>query len=183
MAAEINFNPWDPSFRAFPYSFYKQLITGPPRLIDLFGPTALIARFADVTAVLKDQHRFSSVQLRAAEMAAKGPPEGPFAGASTMLFADPPVHTRLRRLVSRDFTPRRIREMEPRIREIASRLLDDVERKGTLDVIADVANALPLIVIAEMLGIPGELYPQFKHWSDAVISEGTVLPGMPMPDD
>src|SRR5260370_1006178 len=96
-AAEINFNPWDPAFRANPYPFYKQLVAGPPRLIDLFGPTALIARFADVTAVLKDQQRFSSTQLRSPDMVAKGPAEGPFAGATTMLFADPPVHTRLRR--------------------------------------------------------------------------------------
>ena len=165
-AAELNFNPWDLAFRANPYPFYRQLVAGPPRLIDLFGPTALIARFADVTAVLKDQQRFSSTQLRSPDMVA----EGPFAGATTMLFADPPVHTRLRRLVSRDFTPRRIREMEPRIREIATKLLDDVERKGELDVMSDVANALPVMVIAEMLGIPSELYSQFKHWSDAVIS-------------
>jgi hypothetical protein len=70
MAAELNFNPWDPAFRAFPYPFYQQLIAGPPRLIDLFGPTALIARFADVTAVLKDQQRFSSTQLRPPDMVA-----------------------------------------------------------------------------------------------------------------
>lgn len=178
-AAELSFNPWDLAFRANPYPFYRQLVAGRPRLIDLFGPTALIARFADVTAVLKDQQRFSSTQLRSPDMVA----EGPFAGATTMLFADPPVHTRLRRLVSRDFTPRRIREMEPRIREIATKLLDDVERKGELDVMSDVANALPVMVIAEMLGIPSELNSQFKHWSDAVISGGTVLPGMPMPDD
>ena len=178
-AAELAFNPWDPAFRAYPYPFYKQLVAGPPRLIDLFGPTALIARFSDVTAVLKDQQRFSSTQLRSPDMVA----EGPFAGATTMLFADPPVHTRLRRLVSRDFTPRRIREMEPRIREIAGKLLDDVERKGELDVMSDVANALPVMVIAEMLGIPSELYSQFKRWSDAVISGGAVLPGMPLPDD
>src|SRR5216684_2375928 len=178
-AAELNFNPWDPAFRANPYPFYKQLVAGPPPLLDLFGPTALIARFADVTAVLKDQQRFSSTQLRSPEIVA----EGPFAGATTMLFADPPVHTRLRRLVSRDFTPRRIREMEPRIREIASKLLDEVGRKGELDVMSDVANALPVMVIAEMLGIPSELNSQFKRWSDAVISGGTVLPGMPMPDD
>jgi cytochrome P450 len=86
-------------------------------------------------------------------------------------------------LVSRDFTPRRIREIEPRVREIAKDLLDAVERKGELDVMRDVANALPVMVIAEMLGVPSELYAQFKRWSDAVISGGNTLPGMPLPDD
>src|SRR6266478_5237781 len=179
-AENIYFNPWDPAFRANPYPHYQPLLAGPPRILDLFGPTGMVARYTDVTAVLRDHAHFSSVRPRDPS---EPPNEGPFAGARTMLFSDPPMHTRLRRLVSRDFTPRRIREMEPRIREIASRLLDNVERKGTLDVMADVANALPVIVIAEMLGIPSELYPQFKRWSDAVISEGTVLPGMPLPDE
>jgi cytochrome P450 len=178
-AETISFNPWDPDFRANPYPFYTTLHQGPPRMIDLFGPSALIARYADVTAVLKDHQRFSSVQLRPPEMR----DEGPFAGATTMLFADPPVHSRLRRLVSRDFTPRRIREMEPRIREIATALLDAVARKGEFEVMNDLANALPVMVIAEMLGVPSELYAQFKHWSDAVISGGNTLPGMPLPDD
>jgi cytochrome P450 len=178
-AETISFNPWDPDFRANPYPFYTTLHQGPPRMIDLFGPSALIARYADVTSVLKDHQRFSSVQLRPPEMR----DEGPFAGATTMLFADPPVHSRLRRLVSRDFTPRRIREMEPRIREIATALLDAVARKGEFEVMNDLANALPVMVIAEMLGVPSELYAQFKHWSDAVISGGNTLPGMPLPDD
>jgi cytochrome P450 len=178
-AETISFNPWDPDFRANPYPFYKTLHQGPPRMIDLFGPSALIARYADVTRVLKDHQRFSSVQLRSPEMQ----DQGPFAGATTMLFADPPVHSRLRRLVSRDFTPRRIREMEPRIREIATGLLDAVARKGEFEVMNDLANALPVMVIAEMLGVPSELYAQFKHWSDAVVSGGNTLPGMPLPDD
>ena len=178
-AETIRFNPWDPEFRTNPYPFYKPLLTGPPRLLEIFGPAALIARYADVTAVLKDHPRFSSTQTRPPEMEDRGP----FKGATVMLFADPPVHTRLRRLVSRDFTPRRIREIEPRVREIAKALLDAVERKGELDVMLDVANALPVMVIAEMLGVPSELYAQFKRWSDAVISGGNTLPGMQLPDD
>jgi cytochrome P450 len=178
-AETIRFNPWDPEFRTNPYPFYKPLLTGPPRLLEIFGPAALIARYTDVTTVLKDHPHFSSTQTRPPEMQDRGP----FKGATVMLFADPPVHTRLRRLVSRDFTPRRIREIEPRVREIAKDLLDAVERKGELDVMRDVANALPVMVIAEMLGVPSELYAQFKRWSDAVISGGNTLPGMPLPDD
>jgi cytochrome P450 len=85
--------------------------------------------------------------------------------------------------VSRDFTPRRVRELEPRIHEITNQLLDAVQRKGSLDVMADVANALPVMVIAEMLGVPPDMYQTFKHWSDKIIESDNVLPGMPIPDD
>jgi cytochrome P450 len=147
----IYFNPWDTSFRDNPYPYYKTLLEGPPRTIDLFGQTVVIAaRYADVVAVLRDHSRFSSVQRINPEIRRRGL----FRGAATMLFSDPPVHTRLRRLVSRDFTPRRIRELEPRIRAITTGLLDDVARRGTFDVMADLANALPVMVIAEILGVP-----------------------------
>ena len=179
-AENIYFNPWDPAFRANPYPHYRPLLAGPPRILDLFGPTAMVTRFADVTAVLRDHAHFSSVRPRDPS---EPPNEGPFAGARTMLFSDPPMHTRLRRLVSRDFTPRRIREMEPRIREIAKQLIDIAARNGDFDVMSGVANALPVMVIAEMLGVPPDHYEQFKHWSDTVVSGDNTLPGTPLPDE
>ena len=179
-AENIYFNPWDPAFRANPYPHYKPLLAGPPRILDLFGPTAMIARYADVTAVLRDHAHFSSVRPRDPS---EPPNEGPFAGARTMLFSDPPLHTRLRRLVSRDFTPRRIRDLEPRIREIAKDLIDAAERKGELEVMSGIANALPVMVIAEMLGVPPDHYQQFKHWSDTVVAGDNALPGTPPPEE
>jgi vitamin D3 1,25-hydroxylase len=179
-AENVYFNPWDPAFRANPYPHYRPLLAGPPRILDLFGPTAMVTRFADVTAVLRDHAHFSSVRPRDPS---EPPNEGPFAGARTMLFSDPPMHTRLRRLVSRDFTPRRIREMEPRIREIAKNLIDAASRNGDLEVMSAIANALPVMVIAEMLGVPPEHYEQFKHWSDVVVSGDNTLPGSPLPDE
>jgi cytochrome P450 len=176
----VYFNPWDPEFRANPYPYYGAINAGPPKLIDLFGPTALVGRYADVTAVLKDHARFSSEQrMRSPEMR----DEGAFRGSATMLFSDPPVHSRLRRVVARDFTPRRIRDLEPRVREIASALLDRVEGKGALEVMDDVANALPVMVIAEMLGVPADKYAMFKDWSDRIVTGGNTLPGMPMPPE
>ncbi|HEY6420618.1 MAG TPA: cytochrome P450 [Candidatus Binataceae bacterium] len=177
-AEQIYFNPWDPAFRANPYPHYKPLHQGSPRILDLFGPTAMVTRYADVTAVLRDHAHFSSVRPRDPS---EPPNEGPFAGARTLLFSDPPMHTRLRRLVSRDFTPRRIRELEPRIREIAKNLIDAAERKGELEVMSEVANALPVMVIAEMLGVPPDQYEKFKHWSDTVVSGDNTLPGTPLP--
>ena len=176
----IYFNPWDKSFRDNPYPYYQALLDGSPRTIDLFGqPAVIVARYADVTAILRDYARFSSVQQISPEVRQRGL----FRGAATMLFSAPPVQTRLRRIVSRDFTPRRIREMEPRIREIATRLLDEVERRGSFEVMAALANALPVMVIAEMLGVPPEQYQTFKEWSDIIIAGENTLPGQPIPDN
>jgi cytochrome P450 len=176
---DFYFNPWDENFRANPYPHYKPLLAGPPRIIDLFGPTGMVTRYVDVMAVLRDHAHFSSERQRdPSEL----PNEGPFAGARTMLFSDPPTHTRLRRLVSRDFTPRRIRELEPRIREIAKNLIDPAQRKGELEVMSGFADALPVMVIAEMLGVPPDHYEQFKHWSDTVVSGDNTLPGTPLPE-
>ena len=175
--ADVQFNIWDPEFRANPYPYYGPLLAGPPPILNL-GPMtfALVARYADVTAGLRDHEHLSSVQP-------PPPPdqvyEGRFKGGRNVLGSDPPQHSRLRRLVARDFTPRRIRELEPRIREIAKQQLDEVEAKGSFDVMADLANVLPVTVIAEMLGVPPELNAKFKHWSDTLISGGNNAPGTP----
>jgi cytochrome P450 len=179
-SAGIYFNPWDESFRANPYPHYQPLFAGPPRIINLVVDMALVARYADVRAVLLDHANFSSAQLATSGFEEQN---NLFGHDPSMLVADPPVHTRLRRLVSRDFTPRRIRELEPRIREIAAQLVDTAQRKESLDVMADVANTLPVMVIAEMLGVPPEMYQTFKHWSDKIVEADNVFPGMPMPDD
>src|SRR5271170_5658394 len=181
MAAAVYFNIWDPEFRANPYPHYDPLLAGPPPIVDA-GPLnfALVARYADVTAGLRDQEPLSSMQ--------PAPPpeqvyEGRFKGSRNTLGSDPPQHSRLRRLVSRDFTPRRIRELEPRIREIAKDLLDKVEASGEFDLMADIANVLPVTVIAEMLGVPPELNAKFKNWSDKIVEADNTFPGTPMPDE
>ena len=198
-AQEIYFNQWDPEYRANPYPHYKPMLAGSPRIINInipatpdmlkmFGiedasikeiplPTGFAARYQDCLAILRDPQHFSSARP-AIEMVQD---RGPFKGATTMLFSDPPIHTRLRKLVSRDFTPRRIRELEPRIRELTEMLLDAAERRGDFEVMRDLANPLPVMVIAEMLGVERDLYATFKRWSDAIISGDNTLPGNPLP--
>jgi cytochrome P450 len=87
-----------------------------------------------------------------------------------MLSSDPPEHTRLRRLVSKAFTPRAVEDLRPRIQEIVDFLLDEAEKKGSMDLVHDVAYPLPVIVIAEMLGVPAEDRAQFKKWSTEVVA-------------
>jgi cytochrome P450 len=179
-APEFYFNPWDENFRANPYPHYHALHSGSPRILDMGFKFALAARYADVRAVLMDHATFSSVQPPGAGFDEQAKL---FGDAPSMLGSDPPTHTRLRRLVARDFTPRRIRELEPRIRQIANRLVDDVQRKGVLDVMADLATPLPVMVISELLGVPPAEYLQFKHWSDKVVEADNTIPGMPIPED
>ena len=199
-AQEVYFNQWDPEFRANPYPYYRPMLAGPPRIINItipatpdllkmFGlersglseirlPTVLAARYQDCLTILHDPQHFSSTRP-APEKAFED--QGPFKGATTMLFSDPPVHTRLRKLLSRDFTPRRIRAMEPRIRELTDMLLDMAEARGNFEVMRDLANPLPVMVISEMLGVEPELYATFKRWSDAIVSGDNTLPGNPLP--
>jgi cytochrome P450 len=178
-AQEIYFNPWDESFRANPYPHYRPLLAGPPRVIDGLMPMVLVARYADVMAVLRDHQHFSSVQPRTPLFQRR---RDVFGDTPTVLFSDPPVHTRLRRLVAPAFTARRVRDLEPRIRAIADRLLADAARRGRFEVMADLANPLPVMVIAEMLGVPADDYEKFKAWSDIVIDGDNTLPPAPFPD-
>ncbi|GHO57809.1 cytochrome P450 [Ktedonobacter robiniae] len=83
---------------------------------------------------------------------------------------DPPRHRQLRQLVSQAFTPRMVAHIESRITEITNGLLDQVQHLGEMDVIRDLAYPLPIMVIAELLGIPAERREEFKQWSDAFVS-------------
>jgi len=82
----------------------------------------------------------------------------------SMLDRDPPDHTRLRGLVSKAFTPKALESLRPRIQQIVDGLLDQIERRGEMDLIEEFAYPLPVIVICEMLGVPVEDHERFKHW-------------------
>lgn len=182
-SSDFYFNPIDLAFRDNPYPHYSKLLEGAPRKFTLFMPTTLAARYDDCVAILRDHERFSNSPPRNSLVDMLRKEYGPFAGAPTMLDSDPPVHTRLRRLVSRAFTPRRVKDMEGRIREIARGLLDAAERAGRFDLMTDLANPLPVIVIAEMLGVPPEEHAQFKEWSNGIIEGGQLAFRAAMPTE
>jgi cytochrome P450 len=87
-----------------------------------------------------------------------------------LVSADPPEHTRLRRIVDRQFLPRAIAQLEPRVRAIIDSLLDPILERGRADLVADLAAPLPLIVIAEVLGVEPERQRDFKRWSDDLLA-------------
>lgn len=171
---------FDPTFNANPYPTYARLRSDAPvhrvSLPDGQG-VWLITRYDDVVAVLKDE-RFVKDWRNATtpEQLAQIPPipEVIKPLRRNMLAADPPDHERLRRLVSKAFTPRLIERMRPRVQEIADALLDAVEDKGEMDLIDDYAFPLPLTVIAELLGVPAEDRKRFREWSDAAVSGDTT---------
>lgn len=90
---------------------------------------------------------------------------------SSVLRQDPPKHRQLRKLVSHAFTPRMIESLAPKIQEITTSLLDEAEKKGNMDIVADLASPLPITVIAEMLGVSMEYRERFKAWSDALVGD------------
>jgi cytochrome P450 len=87
-----------------------------------------------------------------------------------MIFFDPPRHTKLRALIMRAFTPRMVANLEPRIRELSRDLLERTMERGAMDFAADFAIPLPLMVIAEMIGIPSADWPLFRRWSDVMLT-------------
>ncbi|NBE96376.1 cytochrome P450 [Nonomuraea sp. KC401] len=167
----MRFDPWDPDFVAHPYRVYEELRRDAP--VSYFEPTNqwLISRHADVNALLRDR-RLGRSYLHVATPEEFGrPPEPEFQKPfwrvirAGMLDVEPPVHTRLRRLVSKAFTPRMVESLRPRVHAIARDLVDTYVAKGGGDLIADVAEPLPVTVIAEMLGIPEQDRQLLRPWS------------------
>jgi len=156
----------DPAVHADPYPFYRRLREQSPVHWDPFMHTWVVTRYEDVLTVLQT---FSADRTpNPAQMAALGMPGlGPIADvmARQMLFLDAPSHTRLRKLCSSAFTPRRVEKMEEQIQAIADRLIDDVAASGRMDVIADFAEPFPAIVTAGLLGVPLDDHRQLKAWS------------------
>ncbi|MEC8347787.1 MAG: cytochrome P450 [Pseudomonadota bacterium] len=130
-----------------------------------------VARHADVHAILRDHETFSSeVSIR--------PPEE--RGAPSMLFSDPPMHNRLRKLVSVAFKPGQIQLQEQQIRSRCNALLDAMPTDTELDLVQALAAPLPVMVIAEMLGVEDGDMAAFKAWSDEIFSNiGEILFGTP----
>jgi pimeloyl-[acyl-carrier protein] synthase len=156
----------DPAVHADPYPFYRRLREQAPVMWDPFMHTWVVTRYEDVMTVL---HRFSADRTPdPKKMEALGLPSlGPVAEvmARQMLFLDAPAHTRLRKLCSSAFTPRRVEAMEDEIRDIAGRLIGDCAGRGEMDVIADFAEPFPAIVTAGLLGVPLDDHRQLKAWS------------------
>ncbi len=173
--SELEFNPFRPEFREDPYPFYHRLRAEDPVHRTPMGFWVL-TRYDDVVMVLRDP-RFGRKGFEEILQARFG---GEAGMATSMLFRDPPDHTRLRGLVNRAFTPRVIEELRPHIQQIVDHLLDQVEPKREMDLIADLAYPLPVTVICEMLGVPARDRDLFRDWS---VDIARSLDAITMPTD
>jgi cytochrome P450 len=156
----------DPEVLANPYPLFHRLRREDPVHWDPFLHAWIITRYNDVMEVL---HSYSADRTPTPEqLSAMGLTQlNPIAQVMVkqMLFMDGATHTRLRGLASKAFTPARVEQLRSHIGDIVERLLDAVEAKGRMDVIADFADPLPAIVTAELLGVPVRDWQRLKAWS------------------
>jgi cytochrome P450 len=165
VAIKIKFNPFIPEFYVNPYPTYHRLQVEDPVHLSSIGAW-VITRYADVAKALRDP-RLSSKPSEISSYSNRQESNSPVASfiSDILFFRDPPDHTRLRKLVGKVFNSRVVEEMRTRIQEIVNELINQIEDKGTLDIVADLARPLPVTVIARILGIPPEERNRLKQWS------------------
>jgi len=175
-SSEVLFDPFLPEFNADPYPFYHRLREADPVHQSPLGFWVL-TRYDDCVMVLRDP-RFGRAGFEGLLESVYGNTVEQGRLPTSMLFRDPPDHTRLRGLVSRAFTPRVVEGLRPRIQQIVDGLLDRVQGAGRMEVISDLAYPLPVTVISEMLGVPEGDRERIKQWS-ADIARSLDAIGLP----
>ena len=186
LSSGASYNPLSAELHQSPYETYARLRENSPVHRTTLVRGWVLSRHADIDAVLRDHRRFSS-DRRASPNFERRSQIGQMdqllveAGIEkvtrdnlrraveepSLLGLDPPDHTRLRSLVNKAFTPKQVEMLRPRIEAVVDELLDAVE-DGRVDMMEALANPLPTIVIAELIGVPIEDRERFKEWSDAV---------------
>jgi cytochrome P450 len=179
----VAFDPWSAAFVAYPYDAYAELRESAP--VCWYPPTGqwLISRYDDVNALLRDR-RLGRTYLHVATHAEMGRPDDPAelepfwrVIRDGMLDREPPDHTRLRRLVSQAFTPRRVEGLRPTVQRLADELVAAFVSRGGGDLIAEVAEPLPVTVIAELLGVPESDRHLLRAWSADICGMYELNPG------
>ncbi len=171
----IVFNPTRADLRVDPHPFYRELRERDPVHRSWAGDGWVLSRYDDCLAVLTDRAYSSDERhlRRYARLARRnrlaGLPDFYEEGMGSMLRQDAPDHTRLRTLVSKAFTPRAVERMRGRIVEVTDELIAGFEGESEIDLVPRFAGPLPVVVIAEMLGIPIEDRERFRYWSDEVV--------------
>ncbi len=160
----VTYYPLSPRVYRNPYPTYAKLRTQDPVHWNFLSHSWVFSRYRDIDAILRDHSRFSNDSRNrqgiSQAQAASSNPSGP-----SLLFLDPPDHTRLRALVQQAFTPRALEALTPRIRQIAAHLLDRLAERTAFEVMEALARPLPMIVMAELLGVPTRDLAQFQMWS------------------
>lgn len=157
------YDPYDYEIDADPHSVWRRLRDEAPLYRNERYDFWALSRFADVYAASVDWRTFSSARGTVLELIDQIPEP------RSMIFQDPPEHEALRKLVSNAFSPRRIAELESRIRALVAGYLDPRIGSGGFDYVADFGSRLPAMVIGSMLGVPAEDQDQVRRWTDEVL--------------
>ncbi|CAM3455906.1 cytochrome P450 [Nocardioides dubius] len=161
----VGFDPYDYGFQDDPYPVYAQLRATDPLHHNAKDDLWAITRHADVVRALRDDTRFSNAMGVSLDASAWRPDAYK---VMSFLAMDPPRQTRLRKLVSRGFTPRRVQELAPRIQTLTEQYFDRC-LQGDLDWITDFAGRLPMDVISEMMGVPVDDRDEIRRLADLVV--------------
>lgn len=160
-----------PEMRADPYPFYAQLREHDPIHWDEEMGFWALSRYADIARVYASPH-FSRARGLMHNFERLTPDEKSIAEplydsfARTLMYSDPPSHTRLRAMMSLPFGPHHVRQMKEAVAGIVDELLDKAEAQGGMDLVRELAHPLPVLVIADLIGLPRSDWAQFKTWSD-----------------
>lgn len=175
-AAELVYNPYAYEIHEDPYPTYARLRDEAPVYRNDAADFWALSRHADVIEAFRDSTRFSSSHGVSLDPAASGPHAH---RTMSFLAMDPPMHGRMRGLVSRGFTPRRVAELEPRVRQLAGRYLDAALEAGELDFIGDFAGRLPMDVISELIGVPEVDRAEVRRLSDLLVHREEGMDDVP----
>jgi hypothetical protein len=171
----VEFDPYSYAVHEDPYPFYKALRDEAPAYWNDRVKFWALSRHADVLAAFKDSARYSNAGGVSLERSSAQDPSA----VAFFLAMDPPRHDQLRNLVSRAFTPRRVTELEPRVRAITAHYIDRFIEAGRCDFIGDFAARLPMDVISELLGVPSDDRDELREWADLVLHREPGVSAVP----
>ncbi|HEX6420127.1 MAG TPA: cytochrome P450 [Acidimicrobiales bacterium] len=161
----------DPRFYDDPWDAYRWLRANAPLWWDARNELWVVSRHEDVSHISRNQEVYSAAQGVRPKVAAP----------MSIISMDDPEHTRQRRLVNRGFTPRRVRELSDHIRELSNQIIDEIAERGECDFVEDFAIHVPLIVIAELMGLDPGQREHLYRWSDAMMAgDGHTDPDDPV---
>ena len=164
------FNPFNPEFRAHPYPFYESLRTLDPVHTTAFGMVVL-TRYDDVSTTLKSadfSRDIDKYSTQATTEARQRRREMQRTRTKSILNLDPPDHTRLRRIVSKSFTPSAMEKLRGRIEQLVNTALDSAQDRGSIELIDDLAFPVPFQVISDLLNMPTERADEMRQWSQII---------------
>ena len=172
----VEFSPYAYEFHEDPYPIYRRLRDEAPAYHNEELGFWALSRHADVLAGFRDFERLSN---RCGVSFDRDAFHEDADTTMSFLAMDPPRHTRMRALVSRGFTPRRVAELEPRIRTMAVEMLSELEGRESCEFIGDFAGRLPMDVVSELLGVPAADRAMLRTWADTVVHREEGYEGLP----